>query len=485
MLELEPPPHSMLVPESMNHHPLCSSKMEAPVKEAVAIDIDPPPVQPLEVSLKKKLEQTLGWEFFESFILSRVPQIVRESHNDLYEPRVVSIGPYHRNKASLSAMEAHKPRCLIEFLERNTKVGLEVYVEKIRELEEKARRCYSETINLSKDEFVEMLLLDGCFLLEFFFKVRAHEPHALLDVGWGTKTIIGDLLLFENQIPFFVVETLYYIVTCHDGDRESLLSLLHPSSIDPDLPAKGKIYHLLHLYYQWFIPARVSSSRRSNGSSTPSSSKSLESPRSRWIINTWLGSRSRSNKKLCTPMRCIPCATQLREAGVTFKRKESPSDQFDITFENGVMEIPTLLIDSVRKVFYLNLAAFERSCSRMEYDLMSYVALMDSLINTNKDVVLLQRCGIINNMLLNEDELAVFFNQLGDWSMLESDKHYFAELFSQVQRYCDSRWPKYRAKLMHDYFNNPWSALSVIAAIVLLVFSAIQAIYAMYPAVHQ
>ncbi|KAF3341647.1 hypothetical protein FCM35_KLT00285 [Carex littledalei] len=368
MLELELE-HEMLLLEP--------SKMK-PVKEAVVIDIEPPP--PLEVSLKEKLEKTQRWEAFEPFILSRVPHIVRESHKDLYEPRVVSIGPYHRGKRSLSAMEALKPRCLIDFLDRNPKVGVEVYVEKIRELEERARRCYSETINLNKDEFVEMLLLDGCFLLEFFFKVRAREPHALLDVGWGTKTIIGDLLLFENQIPFFVVEMLYSIVTCYDGDRESLLFLLQPSSIDPTLPAEGKIYHLLHLYYQWFIPARISSSRRSNGSSVSSSSESttsLESPRSRWIINSWLGSRSWSNKKLGTPMRSIPCATQLHEAGVTFKRKESPSDQFDITFQNGVMEIPTLLIDSVRKVFYLNLAAFERSCSTMEFDLNMRVISID------------------------------------------------------------------------------------------------------------
>jgi Plant protein of unknown function len=462
-------------------NPLSCSKMQH-MKEAVAIDIEQPP--PLEVSLKERLEQTLKWEAFEPFILSRVPHIVRENHKDLYEPRVVSIGPYHRGKNTLSAMEAHKPRCLIDFLDRNPKVDVEVYVEKIRQLENRARLCYSENINLSKDEFVEMLLLDGCFLLDFFFKVRAGEPHVLLDVGWGTKAIIGDLLLLENQIPFFVVENLYSIVTCHDGGRDSLLILLHPSSIAPQLEAKGKIYHLLHLYYQWFIPSRISRSRRLSGSDSSSkSSISSKSPRSMQIM-AWLGSRSRSNKKLYTPMRSIPCATDLHEAGVRFRRKEFPTDQFDITFVNGVMEIPTLLIDSVRKGFYLNLAAFERSCGMMEYDLMSYVALMDSLINSNKDVVLLQRCGIINNMLLHEEELAIFFNQLGEWSMLDSEKHYFAPLFSELQRYCDYRWHKYRAKLMHDYFNNPWSALSVIAAIVLLVFSALQAVYAMYPSIH-
>ena len=32
-------------------------------------------------------------------------------------------------------------------------------------MEEEARLCYAETVDLSSDEFVEMMLLDGCFIL--------------------------------------------------------------------------------------------------------------------------------------------------------------------------------------------------------------------------------------------------------------------------------------------------------------------------------
>ncbi|KAF3341651.1 hypothetical protein FCM35_KLT00289 [Carex littledalei] len=333
------------------------------VKESVAIDIE----LPLEASLKQQLQQTLPWEAFEPFTLSRVPHIIRENNKELYEPKVVSIGPYHRGKESLRAMEEHKPRCLIDLLGRNPEVRLEVCIEEITKLEARARRCYSETINLTTDEFVKMLLLDSCFILDLFFKVRAREPHTLLDVGWGAKTIIADLVLLENQIPFFVVEKLYTIFTSNEGDRDSLLYLLQPSSVTPDLPANGNIHHLLHLYYQWFVPGRISKQRSSRYSdiSTPLASIiSSEHPRPNSIIS-WLNSRSsRSNKKSNKPMRAIPCATELREAGVIFKRKESPSDVFDITFKNGVMEIPMLPIDSVRRVIYMNFTAFERSNRR-------------------------------------------------------------------------------------------------------------------------
>ncbi|KAJ3683561.1 hypothetical protein LUZ60_013788 [Juncus effusus] len=467
---------------------------------------------PLEVSLKQKLQSTKTWESFEPFVLSRLPYMIRENNRELYEPRVVSIGPYHRGKESLLAMEAHKPRCLIDFLDRNPTVGLEVYVKEMRALETRARKCYSEIIDMSKDEFTEMLLLDGCFILEFFLKVRAREPHVLLDVGWGTKTIVSDLLLFENQIPFFVIETLYSILTSNEGESEILLRILQPSSISPDLPVRDKIYHLLHLYYQWFIPGRISQCNWTQSSISVSSRSTIwpsDSPRFDRNTCPDLKSISKSNsfkpynvpmqsipsaikaisksnsiKPYNFPMRSIPCATELHEAGVTFKKKVDPIDVFDITFENGVMEIPTLMIDSVRKVFYMNLAAFERSRGSMEHDLMSYVMLMDSLINTNKDVALLQRHGILNNMLLNDEDLSVFFNRLGDWSTLESDTYRFAPLFKDVQKYYNSRWHKYRAKLVHDYFSNPWSALSVMAAIMLLILAGIQAAYQMYPFVH-
>ncbi|KAL7220315.1 hypothetical protein ACSBR2_013230 [Camellia fascicularis] len=41
----------------------------------------------------------------------------------------------------------------------------------IRQLEEKACKCYAaETVRLDTDDFVEMMLLDGCFIVELFRK---------------------------------------------------------------------------------------------------------------------------------------------------------------------------------------------------------------------------------------------------------------------------------------------------------------------------
>ncbi|MCI72969.1 UPF0481 protein, partial [Trifolium medium] len=64
-------------------------------------------------------------------------------------------------------MERHKWRSINHVLKR-TKHDIRIYLDAIKEMEERARSCYEGTIGLSSNEFVEMLVLDGCFVLELF-----------------------------------------------------------------------------------------------------------------------------------------------------------------------------------------------------------------------------------------------------------------------------------------------------------------------------
>uniref|UniRef100_A0A0E0RFG6 Uncharacterized protein n=1 Tax=Oryza rufipogon TaxID=4529 RepID=A0A0E0RFG6_ORYRU len=83
----------------------------------------------------------------------------------LYEPRLVAIRPYHHGRDELHAMEQHKWR----FLQRAPTVPLSDFVDAVRAVEQRARCCYSESTAILDDDgdgFAEMLLLDGCFILE-------------------------------------------------------------------------------------------------------------------------------------------------------------------------------------------------------------------------------------------------------------------------------------------------------------------------------
>lgn len=64
-------------------------------------------------------------------------------------------------------MECHKWRAVNMVLKR-TEQGIEIYMDAMKELEEMARACYQGPIDMSDYEFTEMLVLDGCFVLELF-----------------------------------------------------------------------------------------------------------------------------------------------------------------------------------------------------------------------------------------------------------------------------------------------------------------------------
>ncbi|KAK1315800.1 hypothetical protein QJS10_CPA05g00254 [Acorus calamus] len=48
-------------------------------------------------------------------------------------------------------------------------------------------------------------------------------------------------------------------------------------------------------------------------------------------------------------------------------------------------------------------------------------------------------------------------------------------VYNEVNRYCNSKWHKWRAVLMHNYFSTPWSTMSVVAASIFLIHSLVLA----------
>lgn len=405
----------------------------------------------------------------EQLMIYRLPMFLHHDGNRaLFEPSTISIGPYYRGRSNLCVMEEYKLRYLRDFLSRNREVGLEDCIQEILLIETEGRECYNEVVDLSSTEFVEMLLLDGCFILELSLKYqeKAHDikcrPGFLFDPIWM------DLLLFENQIPFFVVEKLFSLVITKSHDSHELLVntftnlFLAKETLGPPLILRGKIHHLLHLYHELFVPRLESRCKSYKSNNCFPSLKILEEGNYR--------------KKLV-----IPCATRLREAGVKFSYKRSYEHKFDIKFKRGVIEIPTLKIDSNHKPLYPNLIAFE-VCLCYEYrTLSSYIVLLDLLINTREDVELLQRSGVIENTLPNEEEMADYLNLIGKGTYVDYCDHYFLDLFKDINAYYHLRWNTHRARLVHDYFSSPWTVISVFAAFILLILSFIQTFYSFYP----
>uniref|UniRef100_A0A0D9V0A0 Uncharacterized protein n=1 Tax=Leersia perrieri TaxID=77586 RepID=A0A0D9V0A0_9ORYZ len=380
------------------------------------------------------------------YSIFRVPANVDKKH---YEPRLVSVGPYHRHKDHLRAMEHRKRLYLLRFLDAAARhrhghgLLLRDCVDTARALAPRARACYFESPAFAgdgDDEFVEMLLLDGCFVVQFFVQWFYGETDPVFRVGWNLPLLHTDLLMLENQIPYFVLLELYEVA-------------YSPATTTPTTVLRQEedatIDHLLHLYHSTFVkpPDHLPPCRRQQ------------------CCHAGIGKAGPPPPPPPPPPRTIRCAKELTLHGVKFSRKADTRNILDVTFDysHGILEIPRVAVDDTTCTRYMNLVAFEQCCGRggdgnnNSKHLTSYVVLMDYLINTAEDVVILDRAEVVENKLANEEEAARFFNQLRVCSYIDYDDHYLAPVYRDVDAFCRRKWPRYKAKFRRDYLNSPWA----------------------------
>jgi hypothetical protein len=176
---------------------------------------------------------------------------------------------------------------------------------------------------------------------------------------------------------------------------------------------------------------------------------------------------------------CMPSAVELREARVLFK--SSNTHLIDaITFRNGVLSMPEFKAYGDTENLYLNLFAFEQLHPDTGYELLSYMFFMVGLIESNRDVALLRSRGIIRNMRSSDKELVEMFSVLGRATLMHPSSKLNGVL-REVKAHCKKRRNKWRANFVHTYLSSPWVFISLIAAVILLMATLLQTVYAILP----
>ncbi|XVE81431.1 hypothetical protein DITRI_Ditri15bG0062800 [Diplodiscus trichospermus] len=345
-------------------------------------------------------------QFIEKLMAVECDDPVKEK---AYEPEVVAIGPCHRGKDHLIQMEEHKIRFLQLLLQEKRENDVKKYVKVMRQLEERSRKCYAEPTDLDTDDFVEMMLLDGCLIIQLIrkFAMTTLIDDPVLKIGGFHGILCRDLLLVENQLPFFVLWELFQMI---DIPSQQIFIYITINFFSVILPGKGcirdnltslmEVKHLLGLINDCWHPSAVE-----------------------------MKAYRKKTKKI--EWSFMHCATELQEAGIRFKKSEG-NCIFDIKFEDGIMKIPTLEIVITQNVFsgtQLPLSSFfpGRSLNHVT----DYMNFMDCLINSPKDVELLRQRGIINNWLGNDEVISSMFNRLGD-SVSISRFSFYSEVFNNV-----------------------------------------------------
>ncbi|KAI3897012.1 hypothetical protein MKX03_015836 [Papaver bracteatum] len=364
-------------------------------------------------SIQRELDKTIPWSTAQTSIY-RVPEKLRRINSFAYKPHWFSIGPFHQ--AASNYFKVQKLRYARELLSRNTPIAgttnmLQDCVACVKRIEDEVRKCYSEPIKLSSDEFVELMVIDGLFIIELFRKYahvgKIERDDPIFGESWGLRNSVRNLLLLENQLPMVVFDCLFNVLALKKEFDGVSLNVIALQFFDQLIPRGEKFIHtsfsscqgkhLLDLLGKTFfhnLPLKVGNEKK----------------------NSW---------------KSIPSVTKLKRAGVKFAVCSTDGSFLDIKFKDGVMEIPPVAIRHDNDTLLRNLIAYEQCCDGdVTYYMTAYGFLIDSLINSGKDVGILRKHGIITNLESDHEDLC---------SEVPVANFYYSELWDEVNTYCETR----------------------------------------------
>ncbi|PRQ26760.1 hypothetical protein RchiOBHm_Chr6g0298131 [Rosa chinensis] len=276
------------------------------------------------------------------------------------------------------------------------------------------------------------------------------------------EDVLTDLLMLENQLPFFILEYLFkkfFILGDNPASVRSLsIQFLREQGatafgIELDDSPRVEAKHIVDLFRGLLIAPM-----------------SKEPP----MIKT---------EKSAT----TPCIEKLHLAEVQFKpvkttklfdiRFDVTTKWFGIGFHKGILKIPKLHTGDTTELVLTNLIAFEQCITSEDYCIRDYVSIMDELVDDSKDVGLLVKYKIVENDLGGGDQdLATLINNLSTGIVYNKNYFYYGHLCGELDKFYSSKWHKWIANLSSSYFNTPWTTMSFVAAVVLLILTAIQTI---------
>ncbi|KAL0013015.1 hypothetical protein SO802_000084 [Lithocarpus litseifolius] len=314
-------------------------------------------------------------------------------------------------------------------------------------MEDSIQRCYVETVHLESDDFVKLIRLDAGFILELFLRYYEEKwevDHPMFVEAWLLEVVWHELLLLENQLPFFVIEKLYQLAFPNNSNSPPSLNDLtfnfFKSLNTQKKNTNVKIQHFTDLLRFFHLPSSNKLPYRETKLTFPKYS-----------------------------------ATQLREAGVTFK-VASRKCALNLDFQNGMLDIPLLKFQDTMEALIRNIMALEQCDHRRPAYTTDFYLMLDHLINTSKDVDLLSSEGIIDNRLGDSNAVTSMINNLNKGIFRRDMNSDYYDLCRELNVFYEKPWHRWKATLKHEYFSTPWGTASTIAAIFLLVLTLIQTI---------
>ncbi|XP_072961056.1 UPF0481 protein At3g47200-like [Typha angustifolia] len=381
--------------------------------------------------------------------LEKVPELLRKNkeRGKPFDPVSVAIGPYHHFDEHLAGMEDHKKAATYDF----TGTQMDVFCHKVAGVAQEAKRMYLDVPpEMSESDFTLMLFFDGFFVLHFIDKFvnKSNEQRMSRHLH---GFILRDMFLLENQIPYIVLDAL---MSVRKVDIDKFLNqIMGIGAIGNDVASRpqGRAHLLAHLREKHL------------------GQKIDNDVRLCWVEdNSWLSFRS---------------AKKLSAAGIKLCQSGRPdmrSVRFEPHYFGGKLMLPWMVVDDLTRSRLLNMVAFEM-CTRVrsDYGITSFVWLLDFLIDHADDVKELCEKGIFFNALGSDEQVADLFNEIA--SDLVPDQQAYNHVLKQIachtKKNIRNEIYKWTHQLIDTHFSSPWTAISLVAAVVLLVLTVVQTIF--------
>uniref|UniRef100_A0A3Q7G1L1 Uncharacterized protein n=1 Tax=Solanum lycopersicum TaxID=4081 RepID=A0A3Q7G1L1_SOLLC len=369
--------------------------------------------------------------------IPKVPLFMRidNQKSDDYDPKVVSLGPYHHGKLEVNFVEEFKPKALEMFIHGSNKKQEFFLDEILREIDD-FKSCYlEEFVSKYEDyEFARMMLLDACFILnDIEISTRCTQ-----NFSSKQRNTIKHLGIAIYLVPFRVLKLLVKLRYGDDQgggyhsfeEKQEDIKMKENAETDPP--------HLLEVFRRVLV----------NGSEDESNV--TQQPRSYDFIfdyfrDCWRKNHVPHKSRLLTNV--FRSVMDLKSKGIHFR----PSG-----------------IDSLK--------AYEL-CPNGPNDraVVSYINFMKSLVISPDDVKELREEKIIFNTLGSDEEVVQVYKGLKTYGA--DDPSIFKNVKRNIQEHYNSKGKTWIAELIDTYFNSPWSLTALIVTVFLTFLTIAQTYY--------
>ncbi|PSR86627.1 UPF0481 protein [Actinidia chinensis var. chinensis] len=359
----------------------------------------------------------------------KVPPHMTDLNKEAYLPQVVSFGPYHHGEEHLMPMEEHKHRALVNFLKR-TNMPLQIIVDNLTKVVQDLKDSYDllgDVWQSDTERFLRLMVLDGCFMLEV--------------LCYNAGPFWSDPDNYAPNDPIFSAHGNLHVMPYIRRDMLLLENQLPmrvlielAAAIDRRFTEKGEAQEFLERLIRTFTNTIwldigdclhvLDIFRKSMLWSDPQRQEKRE-----------------HTIRLHDDSRIIVSAMELQEAGIRLK-------------------------------------------TRAGDEVTSYICFMSTIINSVRDVILLESNGVIEKAIGSEKAVVKLFQSLSE-DIMYNPHSSMGSVLHDINVYRRKPWVKYRANFVHAYHVstqwNPLAYWSIVFAILIFTLTLVQTGYTISP----